>query len=132
MIGPHDVDLALVFERQAERQSDAAHGGQLPVERAEAPGIAGYVVEQERRRAAAARFRKHVGDGTHLDVPVGAIDLAQLPHLVDLFEPAAQPAVLHPLFRRCIGASAGHGVLRSLRCSISIQPSKSAGKVPPT
>ena len=27
MIGAHDIDLALVFERQAQRQSDAAHGG---------------------------------------------------------------------------------------------------------
>src|SRR5262249_24211258 len=54
------------------------------------------------------------------------------PHFVDLFEPAAQPAVLHPLFRCCGVAGAGHADLHTLECSISIQPSKPAGKVPPT
>jgi hypothetical protein len=64
MIGPYHVDLALVLERQSQRQSDAAHRGELPIKRAETFGIARYVVEQDRRRAAAALFREHVRDGS--------------------------------------------------------------------
>ena len=99
MIGPHDVHLALVFERQPQRQGDAADGGKLPIERAEAFGIARHIVEQDRRRAAPAFFREHMRDGTHLHVPMGAIDPAQLSQLVDVIEPTAQSAVMHPRFR---------------------------------
>jgi hypothetical protein len=43
---------------------------------------------------------------------VGAVDLAQLAHLVDLLEPAAQAAILHPLLRSRLNASARHADLR--------------------
>ena len=108
----HDVDLALVFERQAERERDAAHRGELPVQGAVALRVAGHVVEQDGGRGAAALLGEHVGDRAHLDVPMGAVDLAQLAELVDLLEPAAQSAVLHPLPRCRFTAGAGHVVLR--------------------
>ena len=120
----HDIDFALVFERQAQRQSDAARGRELAVERTVAFGIARHVVEQDRRRRAAALFREHVGDGTHLDVPVGAVDLAQLAHFVDLLEPSAQPAILHPLLRDRVSTDAGHAVLHVVKRSTSIRPCK--------
>src|SRR5262249_33865745 len=58
-----DVDLALVFKRQAERKRDAFDGGKLPVERPEAFAIAGHVIEQNGGCGAAALFgwRKRYG-----------------------------------------------------------------------
>ncbi len=111
MIFLHHVDLPLEVERQAERQRDAAGRGKLAVKRAVAFRIARDVVEQDRRRGAAALLREHVGDGAHLDVPVGAVDLAQFPELVDLLQPAAQPAILHLWLRSHLSA-AGHALLR--------------------
>ena len=90
VISLHDIDLALVVERQPERERDAADRRELSVEGAEARRIAGHMVEQDRGRGAAALFGQHVGDGAHLDVPMGAVDLAQLAHPLDLSEPAAQ------------------------------------------
>ena len=89
--------LRCVVERQAERQRDALDRGELAVERAKALGIAGHVVEQDRRRGAAALLGQHVGDGAHLDVPVGAVDAHELAQLVHLLEPAAQAAVVRAL-----------------------------------
>src|SRR4051794_25172749 len=41
MIVLHDINLALVLQRQAQRQRDAARGRELPVERAVAAGVTG-------------------------------------------------------------------------------------------
>ena len=95
MIALHDVDLAVMLERQAEGQGDAADRGELAVECAIAVRIARHVVEQDGRRLATALLGHHVGDRAHLDVPMGAVDALKFPHLVDLFEPAAQAAILH-------------------------------------
>ena len=109
VIALHDVDLAVVLERQPQREGDAADRGELAVQRAEALGVARHLVEQDGRRLAAALFGQHVGDGAHLDVPMGAVDVLQLAHLLDLLQPAAQAAVLHPEFR--IGGGNVHGLI---------------------
>ncbi len=108
----YDIDLAFELERQPQGQCNAAHRRELPVERAEALGIAGHVVEQDRGRRAAALLREHVGERAHLDVPMGAVDPAQLAQPVDLFEPAAQPAIVHARLRCGFGTDAGHADLR--------------------
>ena len=101
MIALDDIDLALVVERQAERERDALDRGELAVERAKTLRIAGHVVKKNRRRAAAAFFGEHVGDGAHLDVPMGAADALELAEFFDLLKPPAQAAVAAlPLCRR--------------------------------
>src|SRR5262249_15635243 len=80
----------------SQRERDAADGRQLAVERAVAFRITRDFVEQNRRRVAAALLGKDMGDGAHLNIPMGAVDVLQLPHLVDLTEPAAPAAVLNP------------------------------------
>jgi hypothetical protein len=93
MVALHDVDPALVLERQPERQRDALDGGKLAVKRAVAFGVTGHVIEQDRRRVAATLFGEHVGDGAHLDVPMRAGDALELAKALNRVEPAAQPAI---------------------------------------
>src|SRR5262249_60034728 len=62
VVALHDVDLALVFKRQAERKRDAFDRGKLPVERPEALAIAGHVIEQNGACGAAAFFGEPMRD----------------------------------------------------------------------
>jgi hypothetical protein len=110
VIALHDVDLAGVFERQAECQRHATDRREMAIEGAKTLGIAGYLVEQDRRRSAAAFLGQHVGDGAHLDIPVGAVDVKEFSHALHFFEPAAQAvAVVHALIVCDVGK--GHGIL---------------------
>ena len=102
VIALHDVDLALLLERQAERERDALERGEVAVERAEALRIAGHLVEQDRRRGAVRLLGQHLGDAAHLGVPVGAVDAEQFAHALHLVEPVAQAAVVDVRLRwRC-------------------------------
>src|ERR1700731_4362194 len=65
----------------------------MTVEGAKAFGIARHLIEQDRRRGAAALFRQHLGDGAHFGVPMGAVDMQQLAHLLHFLEPSAQTAI---------------------------------------
>src|SRR5262249_60892459 len=69
-------------------------------------------VKQVARAVAALPSGELGRDAPLLDVPVGAVALAQPAHLIDLFEPAAQAAILHPLLRSRLTASARHADLR--------------------
>jgi catechol 2,3-dioxygenase-like lactoylglutathione lyase family enzyme len=79
---------------------DAFDRGKLAVERTITLGIAGHVVEQDRGRQPAVFFGEHVGDGAHLDVPMGAADTLKLAELFDRLQPAAQSAIALALCRR--------------------------------
>ena len=94
VIALHHVDLALVFERQPERERHAADGREVAVKGAKTLRISGNLVEQDRRRRVARLLGEHVGDSPHLDIPMGAIDMQQLAHPVDFIEPGAQATVL--------------------------------------
>ena len=110
VIALHDVDLALVLERQAERQRHPLDRGEMAVEGAEALGVAGDLVEQDRRRGAVRLLGQHLGDAAHLDVPVGAVDAEQLAHALHLVEPVAQAAIVDVMRLRG-GVGKGHRVL---------------------
>jgi hypothetical protein len=93
VIALDNVNFARVLQRQPERERDAFDRRELAVKRAEAFGVTGHVVEQDRRRGAAALFGEHVGDGAHLDVPMRAGDALELAEPIDRVDPAAQPAI---------------------------------------
>ena len=114
VIALHDVDLALVLERQAERQRDALDGREVAVQRAEALGVAGNVVEQDRRRRVVALLGQHLGDAAHLGVPVRVVDVKQLAHALHLVEPAAQ-AVAVPAAGLGFAVEQGHGAVSRMR-----------------
>ncbi len=107
VIALHDVDLAVVVERQPQRERDALDRGELAVEGAVALWIAGHVVEQQSRRSAAALFGDHMGERTHLDVPVGAGYALQFAEFVHLIDPAAQAMISSSHLTFC----AAHSVL---------------------
>ena len=54
VIALHDIDLALVLERQAQRQRHALERGEMAVERAETFWVARNLIEQDRGRGAVA------------------------------------------------------------------------------
>jgi hypothetical protein len=111
VVALHDVHLAVLLEREAERERNAADRREVSVEGAEALGVARDVVEQDGGRSAAALFRQHVGEGAHLDVPMGAVDLEQLSHSADFVEPSAQPAIADLAFGNGLGDQGRHAAL---------------------
>ena len=82
-----DVDLALVPERQPERERDAPDRGEMPVERAEALRVAGHVVEEEGGGPAGGAAVAHVHHGPHLPVPVHSPHALELPERVGGLQP---------------------------------------------
>jgi hypothetical protein len=93
VISLHDIDLAFVFERQAKRERNALDRRELPVKRAITLRVAGYVIEQYRRRSAAALFGEHMGDGAHFDVPMRARYAPEFTEPIDGIDPTAQTAI---------------------------------------
>src|SRR5437763_13387683 len=121
-----DVDLALVPERQPERERDAPDRGEMPVERAEALRVAGHVVEEQRGRRAAALLGEHVRERAHLRVPVRATHARELAHLLDLLEPLAQAAIMDLPLRTPGAAFRSHVVPRR---KISTAPSSPTASI---
>ena len=111
VVALHDIHLAILLQREAERERDAADGREVSIEGAETLRVAGNFVEQDGGRGAAAFFREHMGEGAHLDVPMGAVDLQQFAHPADFIEPSAQPAIADLAFGNGLGDQGRHAAL---------------------
>src|SRR5262245_37839187 len=97
MVGSYDISLALVLQGQAQSQGYALDGGELAVQRLVPLRIAWHFVEENRRRLPLAPLGKHLGNGTHLSVPMGAIYFAQFAQLINLIQPIPQTAVSYSI-----------------------------------
>src|SRR4030095_3077674 len=93
MVGFYDISLALVLQGQTQSQGYALDGGELAVQCLVPLWIARHFVEENRRRLPLAALRKHLGNGTHLSVPISAINFAQFAELIHPFQPIPQTAV---------------------------------------
>jgi hypothetical protein len=106
----NDVDLALLLQRQAERQRDALHRREMSIEGAEAFRIARHLVEQDRRRGVVAALGQHLRDAAHFRVPMRAVDVQQFADALHLVEPAPQAVAIMDL-RFEIGIGESHECL---------------------
>src|SRR4030095_11754400 len=97
MVGFYDIGLALVLQGQTQSQGYALDGGELAVQCLVSLRIARHLVEQNRRRLSLAALRKHLCNGTHLSVPMSAINFAQFAQLINLFQPIPQTAVSYSI-----------------------------------
>src|SRR5258706_9431990 len=80
----------------------------MTIKGAESLGVPRHLVEQDRRRAAAAFFSQHLRDRAHLGVPMSAVDAHELTHSVDLLEPSPEVAIVAVHLRRGLCAPACH------------------------
>src|SRR5262249_40182393 len=101
--------LAVLLERQAQREGDALDRREVAVERAEALGIAWHLVEKDRGGGAVRLLGQHLRDAAHLGVPMGPVDAKKLAHGLGAVEPFAQAAVADGRFRGGVGE--GHPAL---------------------
>jgi hypothetical protein len=94
-MGAHAMDQVHLVRRLGQAQ----HHGEPSVrigrarQHAEARGVAGDIVEQQRRRATRIARRHGLRHRADLQVPVGALDALQLAHLLELFQQLAQALI---------------------------------------
>ena len=84
----------------------------------EAGVVTGNIVEQQGRRIVGRVVIDHLGDGTDLEVPIGAVDLLQLAQILDPVKPFAQVLVGRAVV--LVGAIFGGSISHCSPLSLSV------------